>query len=140
MKKLSAIILLFVFILSFAACKTKTEQKKNQSVETLQSQPEKSDVSISEFSYAKDCERYADGDPGVKTSGFVNITKTDVSDDNITEIAKRDCTIEYNSSKVFKDSTTGIWKVDFFTEGVIGGGQSVYLDSEGKTILIVYGE
>lgn len=139
MKKIAAIILCLVFVLSLIACETKTEQTEKPSVD-LQSETEKNNDSIPGFSYAEDCAIYVDGEPGVKTSGFVNTTETDVDRDNVTVIAKRECTIEYDTSGVYYDTNAEIWKVDFFTEGMDGGCQTVYLDSNGKTVLVVYGE
>ena len=124
MKKIAAIILCLVFVLLLFGCGTET----------------KNDASIPGFSYAEDCAIYVEGEPGVKTSGFVNTTETDVNRDNVTEIAKHECTVKYDSSKVYKDTMAGIWKVDFFHEGTVGGCQTVYLDSNGKTVLVVYGE
>jgi hypothetical protein len=33
-----------------------------------------------------------------------------------------------------------MWKIVFYTEGVAGGDQTVYLDKDGITVLIVFGE
>ena len=96
--------------------------------------------SIHSFSYADDCAIYVEGEPGVKTSGFVNTAETDVNRDNVTIIAKQECTIECNKTEVSYDSNAGIWKVDFFTEGMLGGCQTVWMDTNGKTVLVVYGD
>lgn len=104
------------------------------------SETENNNDSINSFSYAEDCAIYIEGEPGVKTSGFVNTTETSVNRDNVTIIAKQECTIEYNKTEVSYDSNAGIWKVDFFTEGMVGGCQTVWMDANGKTVLVVYGE
>ena len=44
---------------------------------------------------------------------------------------------EYN---VAYDRTARIWMVEFCTEGMDGGCQTVYMDEKGITLLIVYGE
>ncbi|MCQ2354797.1 MAG: hypothetical protein MJ102_06820 [Clostridia bacterium] len=156
MKRITVIILCLVIVLLLSGCGAKTEQSKeqftenqqseteksdvSQFTENRQSETEKSDVSIPGFSYAKDCAIYVVGEPGVKTSGFVNTNEKDVNSDNVTEIAEHECTIEYDSTKVYYDTIARIWKVDFFTQGMDGGCQTVYLDSNGITVLVVYGE
>ena len=125
MKRAVAMILCVVFVLSLISCK---------------SEPENNNDSIHSFSFAEDCAIYVDGEPGVKTSGFVNTAETSVNRDNVTIIAKQECTIEYNKTDVSYDSNAKIWRVDFFTEGVVGGCQSVWMDTNGKTVLVVYGE
>ena len=140
MKKTAALVLCLVFILLLIGCETKKEQSEKQSVENLQSVTEKSNGSIPGFSYAEDSAIYVDGEPGVKTSGFVNTAETDINSDNVTIIAKHECTVEYDNSEVYYDTVAGIWKVDFFSEETDGGCQTVYLDSNGKTVLVVYGE
>ena len=140
MKRITVIILCLVIVLLLSGCGAKTEQSKKQFTENRQSETEKSDVSIPGFSYAEDCAIYVVGEPGVKTSGFVNTNEKDVNSDNVTEIAKHECTIEYDSTKVYYDTIARIWKVDFFTKGMDGGCQTVYLDSNGITVLVVYGE
>ena len=92
------------------------------------------------FSYAEDAAIYAEGEPGVKTSGFVNTTETEITFENVTQRAKNECTVEYDSVATYLDTEECIWKVHFYTDGMAGGGQSVYLDCDGKTVLIVYGE
>ena len=61
----------------------------------ISSETENNNDSINSFSYAEDCAIYIEGEPGVKTSGFVNTTETGVNRDNVTIIAKQECTIEY---------------------------------------------
>ena len=54
--------------------------------------------------------------------------------------AMNECTIEWSATEVYYDATKEIWKVTFYTKGVPGGDQSVYLDANGITLMIVYGE
>ena len=97
-------------------------------------------VSIPEFSFAKDSAAYKEGDPGVKTSGFVNTSEAKISSmHDADERAKKECTIEWNTARTYLDTAAGIWKV-VFSPGTPGNCQSVYLDYDGKTVLIVYGE
>ena len=97
-------------------------------------------IAIPNFSYAEDAAIYLECEPGVKTSGFVNTTETEITFENVAERAKNECTVEYNSITTYFDTDECVWKVHFCTDGMVGGDQSVYLDCDGKTVLIVYGE
>lgn len=97
-------------------------------------------VSIPEFSYEEDSKLYREGMPGVKTSGFVNTTETEVDYGNVDAVAAKECTIEWDTSRAYQDTAAAMWKVVFYQEGTVGGDQTVYLDYDGKTVLIVYGE
>ena len=124
MRKLFCFILSLALILLFTGC--------NQS---------KANMDVSDFSYSEHAEIYKDDSPGVKHSGFVNTDESKTSsDEDALERAKKECTIEWNTSRVSFDKALGIWMVSFYTEGMLGGDQCVYLDSNGITLLIVYGE
>ena len=97
-------------------------------------------IAIPNFSYAEDAAIYLECEPGVKTSGFVNTTETEITFENVAERAKNECTVEYDSVTTYFDTDECVWKVHFCTDGMVGGDQSVYLDCDGKTVLIVYGE
>ena len=97
-------------------------------------------LAIPNFSYAEDMAIYVEGEPGVKTSGFVNTTETEITFENVAECAKNECTVEYDRITTYFDTDECVWKVHFGTDGMVGGDQSVYLDCDGKTVLIVYGE
>ena len=94
-------------------------------------------IAIPNFSYAEDAAIYLECEPGVKTSGFVNTTETEITFENVAERAKNECTVEYNSVTTYFDTDECVWKVHFCTDGMVGGDQSVYLDCDGKTLLIV---
>ena len=153
MKKLIALVLALVCMLSLIGCThqkqqdyltnpiqnnketTQTESEQNTGLEIVEP-----NISIPDFSYAKDSAMYVEGEPGVKTSGFVNTAKVDVDFNNVAEVAKNECTIEWDSCTSYLDTAECIWKVVFYTKGTVGGDQTVYLDYDGKTVLIVYGE
>lgn len=81
------------------------------------------------------------GDPGVKTSGFKNTSKQTVTNSaEAAERAKNECTIEYDTVTVLRDGWDYVWSVTFSTRGTLGSCQTVYLNDEGITLLIVYGE
>ena len=84
---------------------------------------------------------YKENDPGVKSNGFHNTSR--VALETISDVlgqAKNECTIAYDTVDISYDSTTSIWKIAFYTEGSVGGDQTVYMDSYGVTCLLVYGE
>lgn len=94
-----------------------------------------------EFSYADDVETYTKGSPGVKHTGFKNTTECPVScGKQVLERAKNECTVEYNDTHVYYDEEANVWMVLFYKRNTLGGGQSVYMDADGKTLMIVYGE
>lgn len=124
MKKLFTLILTLILIISFSGC-----NKQKNSME------------IADFSYSKEILQYTERTPGVKYEGFVNTSElTAFTEKDVIDRAKNECTVEYNSIQTYFDNVSKIWKVLFFSEGTLGGCQSVYLNENGKTILIVYGE
>ena len=107
--------------------------------------------SLASFSYEEDAAMYQAGDPGVKTTGFVNVDLFPIEDQNgAVERARNECTIEYNTTSEYYDAHTEMWRVVFLTtaveqdgggiQAVAGNCQSVYMSSDGVTRLIVYGE
>ncbi len=153
MKKLIALVLFLLCVVSFIGCASQSQPSQsitaaleNESLPAPASTPSfepempEADIPILDFSYAEDCAVYAAGKPGVKTSGFVNITAAEADCSNVAEIAENECTIKWDRCTTYLDAGECIWKVVFFTEGMPGADQSVYLDSDGKTVLIVYGE
>ena len=123
MKRLAG--LLFVVLLFLCGC--------SQSNGTAQ-------IDVGSFSYENDVAHYED-DLGVKRSGFVNTQSVEVNDvERIVDLAKKECTVEYDTVRVDFDSESKIWRVSFYKENWHGGNQDVYIDQNGVTQLIVYGE
>ena len=54
--------------------------------------------------------------------------------------ARNECTIEYDTVTVNYDETSKVWEVTYSTTNTPGNCQSVYMDENGVTLLIVYGE
>ncbi len=101
----------------------------------------KSNIEVSSFSYSEHAEIYKDDNLGVKHDGFKNITESKISNaEDALERAKKECTIDWNAFQVSFDNESNVWMISFYTEGLVGGDQVVYLDSNGITLLIVYGE
>lgn len=96
---------------------------------------------IKEFSYAKVLEEYKIGDPGVKHENFNIPVASEIKDANdaITK-AKFELTIDYDTISVSYDQEADIWCIVFWTLSLDGNCQSVYLQGNGLTCYIVYGE
>lgn len=146
MKNLIAVVLALVCVLSFIGCTRQSTTDQDIQTNNATEFDEKMELetvepnTIPDFSYTEDREIYAEGEPGVKTSGFVNTTEAEITFENVAEHAKNECTIKYDSIATYLDPNECVWKVHFYTNGTLGGDQSVYLDNAGKTVLIVYGE
>jgi hypothetical protein len=107
-------------------------------------------TSLASFSFEEDCSIYIEGNPDVKTDDFLNVDAYPI-DDQVAAVkrAKNECTIEYNATSEYYDRLTDTWRIDFFTLNRNGQGQlvatpgdcqSVYLNSDGITQLVVCGE
>ena len=138
MKKLIAFVIILVFVLSLSAC---NKNQPNSSDTSPNSANSEKSVVESDFSYAEEKGIYTEDVPGVKYDGFSNTSEIFVSTgEDAIERAKNECTIEWDTTQVYFDSEAGIWKVVFYTSGMVGGDQSVYLGVNGKTVLVIYGE
>lgn len=76
---------------------------------------------------------------GVKTEGFVNTTaQGNVTLENVVSLAKKECTLEWqNTAVVFYDETADMWKVELGFSQDSNVCQTVYLNSQGITQLVV---
>ena len=93
------------------------------------------------FSYAEVTATFKSGDSGVKSEGFVNTEFAPIS--RIWDVktqALNECTIEYDTVNVNYDEAAKVWEVTYSTANTLGNCQSVYMDENGVTLLIVYGE
>lgn len=100
-----------------------------------------SPVEILPFSYEEVLQTCGKSDPGVKTDGFQNTSEAVIATpQQVIERAQNECTIEYNTTALAYDSAADIWRVTFYTEGSAGNSQDVYLNGNGLTALIIYGE
>ncbi len=145
MKKIIIFVFVFGCILSLAGCKqlnrTEPVQDNQQSTQTENKlEEEKIFISLPDFSFAQERQLYVEGMPGVKTSGFVNVSEVEVDDINVAKVAKNECTIESTSCGTYLDTAERMWKVVFFNTDADGCDQTVYLGYDGKTVLIVYGQ
>jgi len=93
------------------------------------------------FSFEETVKTYQKGVPGVHYSGFKNVSELVLQDvQDVIDTAQKECTISYDSVKVFHDAVLEMWMVIFYTEKGIGNDQTVFLNQNGITCLIVYGE
>ena len=101
----------------------------------------KSSVTVGKFSYSDVVEIYSEEVAGIRRDGFVNTEKSIVADgEQAIELAKKECTIDYNSIYVSYDDQEKIYCVEFGNRDMVGGCQSVYLSTEGITLLVISGE
>ena len=149
MRKYIVLVLILVCVLSLIGCSqqaaTDQDTQKNSTIEREENtelETAEPNMPIPAFSYGEDSAIYVEGEPGVKTSGFLNTARADaeLDLDRVAELAEKECTVEWDCCTVYLDTAACIWKAAFSTTGTAGGGQTVYLDYEGKTVLIVYGE
>ena len=112
------------------------ERDPNSELRTI-----RSIVELPAFSYEEERELYKENTPGVKSDGFQNVSESQIQNKaDAVDRAKKECTIEYDTVLFSYDSHAPMWKIVFFTAGEPGADQAVYLNSEGVTCLVVYGE
>ena len=151
MKKISFFVLALVLILLAASCRQQEETAASSPDAPHQSSSasEPEGQSLASFSYEEDAALYKDGDPGVNSNEFVNTDAFPIENQTeAIERAKNECTIAYNTVAASYDAAAAMWRIDFLTAAesedgtwaTAGGCQSVYLNSDGVTQLIVYGE
>ena len=159
MKRVAAWAFVLVLILALSGCGSHTQNgqgtpsnsaehvdkasqvPKDHHLGGLTSDREKNHDFISDFSYEEVRSTYEEDDPGVKHSGFHNTSSVALETiQDVLDQAKKECTISYDTVDVSYDGTTSIWQTVFYTEGMVGGSQTVYMDSYGVTCLVVYGE
>ena len=157
MRRLAVFALVWMLILTLAACAGQSmegaaKSEKNSvcsptavpqtgSAEAFVQVPTETVLSPAPFSYEEEAAEYNVGSPGVNPNTFMNVDICTIdSEQAATEQAKNECTVPYDTTKVWYDSATEIWKVLFCTSNTVGGDQTVYLNSNGLTCLIDYGE
>lgn len=90
------------------------------------------------FSWAEDQTKYPAGSAGVKTEGFANTAAQTISMDNVVDLARKECTLQWqNTAVVSYDEAAKVWKVElgFSQDDTVC--ENVYLSSEGITLLVV---
>ena len=126
MRKIICLLTVFLVLLCGCSQKQQTDQANH--------------LTIGNFSYEEDFNYYKD-DPGLHQSGFVNTEKADISDpEQVIELANKECTVDYDTVSIAFDATSTMYKVNFSKKNYVGGDQSVYINQDGITQLIIYGE
>ena len=95
------------------------------------------------FSYQEEIITYSEELPNVKRDGFVNTDELEnVIDNNLdaADQAIKEYTLDIANPyyNVFFDSESGVWKVVFNYFDENAEKQAVYMNENGKTLLIVY--
>ena len=68
---------------------------------------------------------------------FVNTAPTPIrTTADVLALAEKECTVEYNQIKVYRDEAAGIWKVEYQILYGYQGYQYVYLNDEGITLMV----
>lgn len=99
-----------------------------------------SNEKLPSFSYDDFLKKYKD-DWGFESSGFLNTEKVVVTNiDQVIELAKKECTVEYDSVGVSYDSKNKIYCVSFGKKDYCGGNQEILINKDGITQLMYYGE
>ena len=99
------------------------------------------EVRAGSFSYADDCAYYEAETVGVKRSEFINTEKAKIENaEQAVGLAKNECTVDYDTVAVDYDTNAKIYRVSFYKADEIGENQDVYLNQDGITQLIVFGE
>ena len=138
MKTIAGLLLVSVFLFGLMGCTQEVET--GQVPEISLTEMAGITATVPEFSYEEVKNRFGEGTPGVKISGFRNVASTPIRNEtDAVERAKTECTVEYDTVRVRYDNAADVWEICFFANHP-GGGQDVYLNGEGVTQLIVYGE
>ncbi len=129
-------IICMLGIILFILCGCTQSNQSDQSSQTGKI----NQIDTVSFSYTEDYETYGNG-VGVKKSGFVNTKPSELKTaEQAVDLAKKECTVEYDTISVAYDSDLKIYRISFSKEGWVGGDQNVYINLDGITKLIVYGE
>ena len=103
---------------------------------------------IRSFSFADDLAMYSDNSSNVRYEGFVNIEELEKSLDYDTDAMKRagtECPVQWDNVHTYFDPTADVWKIEFWDTRDTDGYpmyvyQTVYMNRNGITLLVVFGE
>ncbi len=149
MKKIRIALVLAAFLLC-CACSASPESTATAGTEKTQAPlsavtlPETGGIEVGVFSFESAMAYYAafDGE-GIVREGFVNTEPVTVATaEEALARAEREIHPEaYETSDVYHDPETGAWLVSFgMGPDVCGGNADVYLDADGVTRLMFFGE
>lgn len=72
-----------------------------------------------------------------KTDGFVNTTPQEVTKDNVVQLAAKEVKESYNTTVMYFDNDTQMWKVEFLVSSDTSPYHAVYISTTGVTQLVV---
>lgn len=72
-----------------------------------------------------------------KTDGFVNNAMQEVTEDNVVQLAAKEIHASYNTTAIYYDRSTEMWKVEFIESSDRAPYHAVYISVTGVTQLVV---
>lgn len=125
------ILLIVIQIIFLSACKN----EESLSISSFSSSNEEA-LSVGSFSYSEDYAYWVSVGIGFKTEGFKNTKEQQIKTaEDALKLAKNEVKVTYDKTAISYDDKEKIWKVTFWMENYVGGGQYIYLNSNGLTIL-----
>lgn len=102
MKKTAALLLAAMMVVLLVGCSG-----------TFAQQP----LALATFSYEEELARYQQEDFITDSNQFVNQTEDKIEDQlDAEKLAKKECTIEYNTMSDYYDKDSDIWCIEFWTK------------------------
>jgi len=144
-KKMIALILALMVAVTLVAC-VSNNNDGDIGTNPNDNAPEAAPIDhdgIEPFSYDEDKNTYTEGELGVVSEGFYNTDKNPITNkEDAIALAKNEVKeyFNYDTISVYYDDASEMWMVLFSTAGRLGGCQSVYMNRDGLTTLIVFGE
>lgn len=106
-------------------------------------------LALATFSYEEELARYQQEDILTDPNQFVNQTESKIKDQlDAEDLAKKECTIEYNTISDYYDKNSDMWGIEFWTQEKQENGiiiekkgtqkQKIFLNGQGITKSIIY--
>ncbi len=120
-------ILCLIIVMLLLCCGCSSKKANNSTSNNNNSTLNNTTNNIDSFSYKEVCEFYKSETVGIKRSDFVNTEKSTIANsEQAIELAKNECTVEYDTINVAYDSVEKIYQVSFSKEDIVGGNQDIY--------------
>lgn len=134
MKKMFAAALFVICLLGLVGCGTAANDNATEAFDIPKEDLPGFSYEETMYPFVTDGVKFS-GDVELKNEGFYNIAKSEITTRNeALEWAKLECTISYERTSVFYDSSTDMFLVHFFTTENghrVGEDFQVILDSDG---------
>lgn len=106
-------------------------------------------LALATFSYEEELARYQQEDILTDPNQFVNQTESKIEGQlDAEKLAKKECTIEYNTTSDYYDKNSDMWCIEFWTQEKQENGiiiekkgtqkQKIFLNGQGITKSIIY--